>query len=270
MLRKTAAALLLAALAVLAAVAPALAAADTQNIPIKEGEQSDNVILLQMRLQDLGYYNYKVTGFFGGFTKEALQDFQKQNGIGADGVAGEKTMAALYGDGVKRAKIEEAEPPKAKAPSAKSKIHGKYLDWFKTVRNMWKKGTKCKVVDYDTGISYYMVRVGGSYHADVAPATKADTDKFKKTYDGHWNWDRRAINVNIGGTWVAASTNGMPHGSTGVPGNGMNLSNGHLQQVCIHFLNSRTHIHNLIDPAHQYEIKRAAGMRVGAKPSQAS
>jgi hypothetical protein len=32
-------------------------------------------------------------------------------------------------------------------------------------------------------------------------------------------------------------------------------------QVCMHFLNSKGHGHPVIDPAHQYQVYRAAHMR---------
>ncbi len=258
MLRKAMAAFVMAALLGSIMITPAFADPNTENIVIRKKENSDNVILLQLRLRDLGYYNYKITGYFGDFTEQSLKDFQSTNNLAADGVAGSKTLDLLYSNAAKRNLVEPRIKPKP-APTVRKK-YGAMKDWFDYVRYRWKKGMKCKVVDLDTGVSYTMVRVGGSLHADVAPATKADMLKLKKTYGGSWSWDRRAVVVYINGEAIAGSTNGMPHGSTGVPGNGMNLASGKLQQVCIHFLNSRTHIHNMRDPDHQYQVKRAAGL----------
>lgn len=259
MLRKIITALLVATLLSGTAIQTALADPNTDDIMIKKTDSNDNVILLQLRLQDLGYYNYKITGYFGDFTEQSLKDFQKTNSITADGKAGKKTLEVMYSNTAKRNPIE----PRIKPPPPKIVIkkYGALRDWFSYVNPRWKKGQKCKVVDLDTNISYIMVRVGGQYHADVAPATKADNTKFKKTYGGDYSWDRRAVIVYLNGEAIAGSTNGQPHGSTGVPGNGMNLPNGHLQQVCIHFLNSRTHIHNMKDPDHQYQVQRAAGKK---------
>lgn len=255
MFHKAMSALVLAALLGSLMITPALA--DNNDIVIKKKENSDNVILLQLRLRDLGYYNYKITGYFGDFTEQSLKDFQKTNNLSTDGVAGSKTLDLLYSNTAKRNPVEPRIKPKP-APIVRKK-YGAMRDWFDYVRYKWKKGMTCTVVDLDTNISYKMVRVGGSLHADVAPATKADTQKLKKTYGGTWSYDRRAVIVYINGEAIAGSTNGQPHGSTDVKGNGMNLANGKLQQVCIHFLNSRTHIHNMRDPDHQYQVKRAAG-----------
>ena len=257
MFRKTTVAVVMALLFSCTMLSPAFADPDVEDIVIKKKENSDNVILLQLRLRDLGYYNYKITGYFGDFTEQSLKDFQKTNSLASDGVAGKKTLDVLYSNAAKRNPVEPRIKPKP--PKVVKKKYGALRDWFDYVRGRWKKGTKCKVVDLDTGITYTMVRVGGSLHADVAPATKADTEKLKKTYGGVWSYDRRAVIVYINGEAIAGSTNGQPHGSTGVPGNGMNLSSGKLQQVCIHFLNSRTHIHNMRDPDHQYQVRRAAG-----------
>jgi hypothetical protein len=246
----------------------ALADPNTDKIVIKTKEESDNVVLLQMRLQDLGYFKYKLTGYFGDVTKSALVEFQKQNNLSPDGVAGENTLRLMYSNDAKRAKIVDVNPPKPK-PKPRATRYGKLVDWS-IVNKMWKTGMTCKVTDLDTGYVYYMKRVGGSNHADAAPINKASNATFIKTYGGEGNypnWDRRAVVVTIGGQAIAASTNGYPHGSTGVPGNGMNLPNGHLQQVCIHFLNSHGHEHNVIDAAHQYQVRRAAHQNPGKRPA---
>ena len=241
-----------------ASASPTASAAE--DIIIRVGNEGDHVILLQLRLRDLGYYNYKITGFFGNFTKESVADFQKTNGIDSDGIAGAKTLEVLYSNAAKRKPIEPLIKPTPKPVISGGKVkYGALKDWFSYVSSRWPRGTTYKVVDLNTRKSYNMTRVGGQLHADVAPKTKKDTEIFKSTYGGSWGWDRRAVIVYVKGEAIAASINGEPHGSTGVPGNGMNLANGHLQQVCIHFLNSRTHIHNMRDPAHQAQVRRAAG-----------
>lgn len=269
MLRKIAVALLLAAILFESCGAGmALADPGTDTILIKKGEEGDNVILLQLRLQDLGYYDYKLTGYFGDFTSQALKDFQKANSLSADGVAGEKTLALMYSNDAKRKPVEPRNKPKPKPPKSsgkKKKLRGDYKDWFTYVSPRWPKTDreKVKVVDLDTRKTYYVIRVGGHNHADVEPATRRDCDILLSTYGGSWSWERRAVIVYINGEPIAASTNGMPHGYETISNNGMT------GQVCIHFLNSRNHIHNMIDPSHQYEVRRAAGLPVGKRPALA-
>ncbi len=243
-------------LLLMASEAPAFALPN-EDLLIKKGDDGDNVILLQLRLRDLGYYNYKITGFFGDFTATAVKDFQKENGIKADGVAGSKTLDPLYSNSAKRKPVKPRILPKPsprKKNTAGSSRYGKLRDWFDYVNNRMRYKTKYKVVDFDTGLSYYVIRVGGQKHADVEPATAADTKVMYKTLGNSWdNWERRALIVYINNEAIAASLYGEPHGKETVPNNGMN------GQVCIHFLNSKTHGSNHVDPGHQRQIRRAAG-----------
>lgn len=129
----------------------------------------------------------------------------------------------------------------------------KQMDWFDSnISSLFYKGRTVKVTDVNTGISWNETRIGGTNHADVTPATSADTAKLKKVYGGAWSWNRRAIYVTINGVRYAASMNGMPHGGA----NG--VSNGYGGHHCIHFTNSKTHGSNKIDSAHQAMIKKAA------------
>lgn len=238
----------------LANMSPALASPDNQDILVRKGDSDDNVILLQLRLRDLGFYNYKITGFFGEFTVAAVKDFQKANGIAADGAAGKKTLDTMYSNTAKRKAITPINPPKKKKP--KNFKYGNWRDWFDYVNSRFRYSTKYKVVDFDTNRSYYVIRVGGQKHADVEPATAKDTQTMYETLGRSWNnWQRRALIVYIDGEAIAASLYGEPHGKETVPNNDMN------GQVCIHFKNSKTHGSNHVDPDHQRQIRRAANIK---------
>ena len=77
--------LLLAALLPLAADAAAL----------KKGSRGDEVVTLQKKLKQWGYYDGAVDGVFGTATQKAVQFFQRKNGLAADGQVGNATLAAL-------------------------------------------------------------------------------------------------------------------------------------------------------------------------------
>ena len=64
---------------------------------LKKGVTSDAVAALQRQLKTLGYYSGTVTGSFGTLTKQAVMDFQRANGLSADGVVGSATRNRLYG-----------------------------------------------------------------------------------------------------------------------------------------------------------------------------
>jgi peptidoglycan hydrolase-like protein with peptidoglycan-binding domain len=82
-------------LAALEKRAPATPAAT--NISLKSDSQS-SVMNLQKLLSDRGFFNGPVTGVYGPITKDAVIAAQKAYGLTPDGIAGEKTIAALESD----------------------------------------------------------------------------------------------------------------------------------------------------------------------------
>ena len=61
----------------------------------KQGSSGSEVTQIQTKLKNWGYYSGEVDGIFGGDTKKAVSLFQKKNGLTADGVVGNATLAAL-------------------------------------------------------------------------------------------------------------------------------------------------------------------------------
>ncbi|MBR5868690.1 MAG: peptidoglycan-binding protein [Clostridia bacterium] len=62
---------------------------------IRLGARGSDVALLQLGLSRAGYYRGALDGIFGGQTREALMEFQRAEGIGADGIAGEESWRGL-------------------------------------------------------------------------------------------------------------------------------------------------------------------------------
>lgn len=62
---------------------------------IRQGSKGGEVKEVQRRLKQWGYYNGAVDGVFGAGTKQAVINFQRKNGLTADGVVGKATYAAL-------------------------------------------------------------------------------------------------------------------------------------------------------------------------------
>ena len=69
----------------------------TKAVPqkLKVGAKGAAVLALQQRLTELGYWNGKADGNFGGTTQQAVFAVQKAAGLGRDGVVGPKTQKAL-------------------------------------------------------------------------------------------------------------------------------------------------------------------------------
>lgn len=61
----------------------------------KQGSSGATVKKIQQKLKTWGYYSGSVDGIYGAKTKAAVKYFQRKNGLTADGVAGDKTLAAL-------------------------------------------------------------------------------------------------------------------------------------------------------------------------------
>ena len=61
----------------------------------KYGSRGDEVREIQTRLQKWGYKIDKVDGIFGTKTKKAVIEFQKNNGLKQDGIAGKNTLSKM-------------------------------------------------------------------------------------------------------------------------------------------------------------------------------
>ena len=65
---------------------------------LRSGSEGEEVVTLQTRLQELGYYTGSIDGQFGPGTREAVTLFQQQHSLGADGIVGQETRDVLYSD----------------------------------------------------------------------------------------------------------------------------------------------------------------------------
>ena len=80
---------------------------------LKQGMQGENVRMLQQRLTELGY-PCSADGKFGAKTAAAVKAFQTAQHLSVDGIAGPKTLKALFGDDV--APAPEPTPTPAPTP----------------------------------------------------------------------------------------------------------------------------------------------------------
>lgn len=247
--------------------------------------------------EDLNYLSYDVKGIdgiFGENTYNAVSEFQRDHDLSVDGIVGSKTQKAitdilegenttytlkwgdnLYGVAIKYDttveklmkinglssyavnagfKLKIPWKNQEKKTEGKANKYGEMADWWTVVNQALVINKIVTVTDFDTGLSYKVVRKAGSKHADCQPLTAQDTANMKKAYGGEWSWARKAILVKVDGRVFAASQNGMPHAGQSIYDNNFP---GHF---CIHFLNSRTHGTDNLDPAHQSMVHKAAGL----------
>ncbi len=59
------------------------------------GSTGSEVTKIQTRLKNWGYYKGSVDGKYGAQTQKAVKEFQRKNGLTADGIAGSATLAAM-------------------------------------------------------------------------------------------------------------------------------------------------------------------------------
>lgn len=256
-------------LAVLGTILLFSSAVQAKGILLKQGMQGGQVSTVQNRLKDLGYFNQSTTGYFGEITKSAVMKFQKAKGLYADGVVGDATWNKLFSNSATRTTGYVSRSGNISRDSG-------LIPWSE-VKNIFSIGSTATVIDVRTGVKFRVKRTFGYNHADSETLTADDTAKMKSVFGGQWTWNRRPIIVIVDGDgrWIAASMAGMPHaGTDSVPvdawvsnrsegyGYGQNLDavkgnnmDGHFD---IHFLDSRTHGTNKIDPQHQAAVKEAA------------
>lgn len=218
------------------------AAPQSTSVTLRNGDTSGSVLTLQNALKSLGYYTGKLDGIFGNGTENAVRAFQKQAGLTQDGVAGPKTLGALYNG--------NASNTSQSSSSASTSPKTESLDWFKSGNSAIPRGAVFTVKDVATGKTFQVRRWAGSSHCDSEPLTSTDTATMKAIYGGSWSWTRRAILVSYNGHVYAASMNGMPHGTSTRDNN----FNGHF---CIHFTGSKTHGTDRVDEDHQAAVQKA-------------
>lgn len=62
---------------------------------LKTGMENEQVLQLQVKLKQLGYFDADPTGYFGEITEHAVRSFQKAYGLYVDGIVGKNTLAKI-------------------------------------------------------------------------------------------------------------------------------------------------------------------------------
>lgn len=260
-----------------------LAAANNTAKDLSISSNDMSIKEIQTALKKLGYYTGTVDGITGSKTEAAIQKFQKANKLTADGVVGTTTKnklvaAASSSSTTKNVSTTTASDTTKKttstAAASKSKGGIELLDWWGQASKLFKIGSTATVTDTKTGKTFKIVRTYGTNHADVEALTAKDSQTIKDIWGG-WSWTRRPVIIQVNDRKIAASMAAMPHaGLDNKPANtyvsqrsggyarGMNLdkikNNGMSGHVDVHFLNSKTHGTNKVDPKHQAAVKQAA------------
>ncbi len=150
---------------------------------------SEAVRAVQKRLKELGYYKGSADGDFGPATEAAVKEFQKANGLTADGKVGEKTLAKMnaksaisYKDAHATAAPKNTAKPTAKVtntprPTATPNLE---KDYYLTI------GSKGKKVET---LQRRLIELGwmdGSVTGNYDERTAAAVSAFQKKTSGLW------------------------------------------------------------------------------------
>ena len=122
---------------------------------LKEGAKGAEVVALQKRLTELGYWNGKADGKFGSTTRQAVYALQKAAGLGRDGVVGAKTRKAL----------ERGVRPKARSTSG----HVVEISLKRQLLMIVDDGEVTRIFNTSTGSNDNYEHDGETYLADTPP-----------------------------------------------------------------------------------------------------
>lgn len=156
----------------------------------KYGSKGNEVIQIQTKLKEKGYYTGKVDGIFGTKTKDALTKYQKDVGLVADGIAGPKTLAKL---GIT---ANTSSASQTKNIQSKLKEKGYYTG---NVDGILGIKTRAAIVTFQKDVGLVADGVAG-------PKTLA-----KLGLDSSQSSDQTSVDVNLLAKVISAESRGEPY-----------------------------------------------------------
>ena len=95
---------------------------------LSNGSKGSDVEKLQQALNSTGNYTLEVDGKYGPATEAAVRDYQTQNGLKVDGVAGEQTLGKLYQPVESEAPAQQVQQPQQvqQAPTQSTPDYSQY------------------------------------------------------------------------------------------------------------------------------------------------
>lgn len=182
---------------------------------LRRGYTGDDVVTVQQRLKELGYYTGSIDGVYGSGSIAAATAFQKNNGLKVDGLTGQSTYAALFSSSA------VAAGSSGSSSSGSSSSSGAYVKL-----KSGDKGTEVKKLQQALKDLGYNVSADGTY----GPITVAAVTAFQKLngldddgiagaktqtvlYSG--NAKRYDSSSNSGSSSGGSSSGGSSSGSTG-------------------------------------------------------
>ena len=136
--------------------------ATAQELPVLSyGSTGEQVLAIQERLMDLGYYTFRITGNYQENTQKAVRLFQEDNGMQATGVADAQLQRLILSD----AASPRATPTPVPPPSLDEPFPGKVEYGAKGV-NVTRIQTRL----FDLG--FYHIEISGEFWGNTRNAVK--------------------------------------------------------------------------------------------------
>ena len=211
---------------------------------MQQGAKGEEVVRIQTRLFDLGFYTYKPTGSYQTVTRSAVVAYQAASGIMSDGSIGAESMRTLFSRAAKRINFHAEVPLTFTAQGAITQ-KGNTLSWD-AVREKLQPGESYRLRNAATGEDVTLLFESGDHHAEMtlpAPfaAHNAAVSMLTRWLGSTDSFYKCAVLLELDGQWIAAS----------MQWNGEN-------RVCVYVSGSTSHVLNLNDVEHEANIRKAS------------
>lgn len=161
---------------------------------MRPGDSNTDVKKLQEALKILGYYSGSIDGKYGSGTTKAVKEYQKDEGLTADGYAGEKTVTSIFGSCSSKSLSTQAAPGSASTSSSSSKPAASKYNTVESMAEIGSAPGKCQQGDRGSSVvkvqqalellGYYDGPIDGDFGKGTTAAVKAFQKKRGMKADG--------------------------------------------------------------------------------------
>ena len=145
-------------------------------VTLREGDEGENVYILQAYLFELGYYTGRIDGRFSAETTEAVKAFQRANGLTADGIAGKGTQSKLTSGSAIPAGSADGSTQETETPPQTGELT--------TLRRGDKSAQVMVMQQYLMELGYLSTQPDGQFGAGTERAVKLFQEANGLTADG--------------------------------------------------------------------------------------
>ena len=183
-------------------------------VTLREGDEGENVYILQAYLFELGYYTGRIDGRFSAETTEAVKAFQRANGLTADGIAGKGTQSKLTGGSAIPAGSADGSGQETETPPQTGELT--------TLRRGDKSAQVMVMQQYLMELGYLSTQPDGQFGAGTERAVKLFQEANGLTADGVAGKGTLSIlysgsAVAYGGSSGGSSSSGSSPAATATP-----------------------------------------------------